>query len=165
MGVVYIYQDTNDTEEILRNKMKKWGILRDEELLYSRSFVIPAVKIDLFDYLFKNSRLIGDERVDIEEKVKSLESTCRKHERRIIELERALGTRREITKADLVYMKYKDQLEKDHFGAIVAIDTDLGVIAGIGDTILEAYEQAKEKSVRNKFSYKRVGYGSVYRLV
>jgi len=36
-------------------------------------------------------------------------------------------------------------LEERYFGKIVAIDTDRGGIVGVGDTILEAYEEAKKK--------------------
>lgn len=60
-------------------------------------------------------------------------------------------------KADQIYARFKGKLEAEHFGKIVAIDTDLGEIVGIGDDIVDAYNTAKEKTSKTKFAFRRVG--------
>lgn len=71
---------------------------------------------------------------------------------------------RHPTKADLVYEKFRGKLEKEHFGKVVALDVDSETVVGVGNTVLEAYHEARKKSSKTKFSYKRVGYPYVYRL-
>lgn len=68
------------------------------------------------------------------------------------------------TEADLVYEREKEELERRYFGKIVAIDVDSKAIVGVGDSILEAYREAKKKTSKNKFAYKRVGYPAIHRL-
>lgn len=63
----------------------------------------------------------------------------------------------ERQKADQVYAKFKKKLEADHFGKIVAIDTNLGEIVGIGGTVLEVYDKVKEKTPKTRFAFRRVG--------
>ena len=72
--------------------------------------------------------------------------------------------KREPTKADLIYEKYRKELEREHFGKIVAIDTDLEKIVGIGYTILEAYKLAQKETGKNQFNFKRVGYDWVHEI-
>lgn len=94
----------------------------------------------------------------LEERVESLE-------REVLELkERSRKEYSKPTKADLVYEIHKKELEKEHFGKIVAIDIDSGTVVGIGDSIREAYKDARKKSEKTKFSYKRVGYPFICRL-
>lgn len=64
----------------------------------------------------------------------------------------------EKQKADQIYAKFKGKLEAEHFGKIVAIDTDLGEIVGIGGTVLDAYDKAKEKTSKTRLAFRRVGY-------
>ena len=71
---------------------------------------------------------------------------------------------RAFSKADLIYFKFKDELEKEHFGKIVAIDVDSEKIVGIGNSILEAYSEAKKNTSKKQFSYRRVGFDFVHRL-
>ena len=70
----------------------------------------------------------------------------------------------EPTKADLVYERYREELEKEHFGKIVAIDTDSEKIVGIGYNISEAYKLAQKKTGKKQFDFKRVGYSYINRL-
>lgn len=68
------------------------------------------------------------------------------------------------SKADLVYLIFKDELEKEHYGKIVAIDVKSKKIVGLGSSILEAYQKAKEKTGRKQFSYRRIGFPFVHKL-
>jgi len=96
----------------------------------------------------------------INERLESLEVRVRKLE----EEKSPQKNSKEITQADLVYEIYREELEKEHFGRVVAIDTDSGTIAGIGNNILEAYKDARRKSKNKKFSFKRIGYPFICRL-
>jgi hypothetical protein len=93
----------------------------------------------------------------LEERVESLEDEVRK-------LKSILTPKREALKADIIYEKFKEELESKYWGKIVAIDIESETIAGIGDSILEAYQKARLKFPKNKFAYKRIGYTYVLRL-
>jgi len=84
--------------------------------------------------------------------------------RRVGELETRLVEKREPTRVDYVYDLFKEELEKKHFGRIVAIDTDSDKIVGVGDTILEAYDKAKEKTGKDRFDFRRVGYRYIHKV-
>lgn len=111
---------------------------------------------ELFSFLRKFA-YVPEPKSGLEKRVESLENELRK-------LKSILTPKREVTKADSIYEKFKEELESKYFGKIVAIDIESGTIAGVGDSILEAYEKAKLKSPQSKFSYKRVGYAYVFRL-
>lgn len=68
------------------------------------------------------------------------------------------------SKADLIYLKFKDELENEHFGKIIAIDADSEKIVGIGNSILEAYSEAIKKSSKKQFTFRRVGSDFVHKL-
>ena len=74
-------------------------------------------------------------------------------------------TKRTPTKADLVYERFRPRLEREHFGEIVAIDPDLEQVVGVGANLSEAYEQAKKKTGKQQFAFKRVGYSHVERIL
>ncbi len=93
----------------------------------------------------------------IEKRLKSLEKT-------IQDLKKEKGVKKTFSKADLIYYKFKDDLEKEHLGKIVAIDVDSEKIVGIGSSVLEAYSEAKKNTSRKQFSYRRVGFDFVHRL-
>lgn len=59
--------------------------------------------------------------------------------------------------ADVIYETNREMLEKNHFGEIVAIDIEASKIVSFGNTILEAYENARKISKKKKFSFKKVG--------
>lgn len=92
-------------------------------------------------------------------------------EKRVRCLEREvenLKTKKEVkalpSKADLVYLMFKDELEKEHCGKIVAIDVESERIVGLGNSILDAYQEAREKTGKKQFSYRRVGFPFVHKL-
>ncbi len=66
--------------------------------------------------------------------------------------------------ANLIYLVNKKELEKTSFGKIVAIDVKSGKIAGIGETLKEAYLQAEKKTGQKKFAFRKVGFSSVCKL-
>lgn len=68
------------------------------------------------------------------------------------------------SKADLVYLMFKDELEKEHYGEIAAIDVESKTIVGLGNSILEAYQKAKKKTGKKRFSYRRIGFPFVHRI-
>jgi hypothetical protein len=62
-----------------------------------------------------------------------------------------------VVKGEEVYERNKKKLEKTYRGKIVAIETESGTIAGIGQTLDEAYEKAIKKYPRKKFYFRKVG--------
>jgi len=142
----------------LRKKMREWGIIKSEYLLEELS--VPALILPL-------SWLLVDfpSQITLEEKVKKLELTCKKFETEIDELKKHLRMKTKPSKIDIIYEKYKSELEDKYFGKIVAIDIDEEIIVSIGDDIKDAYNKAIKKSDKKKFAYKRIGYDAIYRLM
>ena len=68
------------------------------------------------------------------------------------------------SKADGIYAREQENLESKYMGKIVAIDSKSEKIAGIGDSILEAYEEAKKKSTQKQFTFRRVGCNYINRV-
>jgi len=62
-----------------------------------------------------------------------------------------------VIKGEEIYEKHKEKLEKAYLGKIVAIETESGTIAGIGDSLDEAYEKALKKYRGRKFYFRKVG--------
>jgi len=62
-----------------------------------------------------------------------------------------------VIRGEEIYMRNKEKLEKVYFGKIVAIETESGTIAGIGETLDEAYEKARRKCPGRKFYFRKVG--------
>lgn len=93
----------------------------------------------------------------LEKRVARLENT-------IEEMKRREGIPIFKSKAEAVYMRFKDQLEEKHFGKIVAIDLKSEQIVGIGSSIIEAYRNARKKSSKSRFSYRRVGFDFVNKI-
>jgi predicted nuclease with TOPRIM domain len=87
----------------------------------------------------------------LEERMKSLEEEVHELREKISEISY------KPSKTDSIYEKHKEELEKDYLGKIVAIDLDSETIVGIGNTILEAYKDARKKTDKAKFSFKKVG--------
>ncbi|MDG6989607.1 MAG: DUF2304 domain-containing protein [Nitrososphaerota archaeon] len=62
------------------------------------------------------------------------------------------------SQGDTVYEKLRPKLEKESFGKIVAIDVSKGDVAGVGDTVEEAYENARSNRPEVvQFHFRRVG--------
>ena len=60
-------------------------------------------------------------------------------------------------KGEEIYEENKEKLEKVYLGKIVAIEIESGTVAGVGDTLDEAYEEAVRKYPRKKFYFRKVG--------
>ena len=147
-----------DSAELLRNILYEYYPSHTDTEPFRDFLLTPVVR----KTLGKGTSLAES---DIGSKVDFLEGEISTLDNRMKRVENTLGIGKEPTKADLIYEAHKKELEREHFGEIVAIDIDLGEIVGIGKTIIEAYKQAKQKSSKGEFSYKRVGYSSVYKLV
>lgn len=143
-----------DEDELLVVR-KALGKKRFEKLFGHPSADIPLL-MSLVSNYFKT---LPEPKESLEERVERLEDEIRR-----LKKELSPSIRRTPTRADLIYEKFREELEKEHFGRIVAIDTDSESVVGIGNTVLEAYHEASKKSSKTKFSYKRVGYPYVYRL-
>jgi hypothetical protein len=87
-----------------------------------------------------------------------------KLEETVEELKKGKELRRVSLKADVIYSKFREDLEKEHFGQIVAIDLESEQIVGVGNSVLEAYRMAREKTSKEEFSYRRVGLEYVHKL-
>lgn len=156
--------------ERLRQKMRKWGILRKEKHSILLPFLQVAKELGIdeeVDHSFPNyntlveslllSTMLHKREIDISREVLDLK-------KRVQELEIRVGKRRTPTKANQVYELFKEELEKEHFGEIVAIDTELKQIVGIGDTLLEAYNNAKKRTGKDQFDFQRVGYKYIHKV-
>lgn len=62
-----------------------------------------------------------------------------------------------VIKGEEVYEHNKEKLEEAYLGKIVAIETESGTVAGIGQTLDEAYEEAVKKHPSKKFYFRKVG--------
>lgn len=60
-------------------------------------------------------------------------------------------------KGEEVYEEEKDRLEKAYMGKIVAIEIESRAVAGIGESLDEAYEEALKKYPDKKFYFRKVG--------
>ena len=69
-----------------------------------------------------------------------------------------------LTKADLIYEKYRSKIEAENFGKIIAIDVDSEEIAGIGDSIIDAFKDARKHSEKGTFAYRKVGFPYVHKI-
>jgi hypothetical protein len=114
---------------------------------------------DFFDafYTFIKSASSEEKRDPLLERIEKLEET-------VEELKKEKELRRVSLKADVIYSKFKEDLEKEHLGQIVAIDLESEQIVGFGNSILEAYRNAKEETSKEEFSYRRVGSNYVHKL-
>jgi len=123
---------------------------------WSDELEITNIFEPIFDYL--NMRIqTSVEGEPLAKRVARLEATVDK-------LRKEKMCQKLVSQADLVYAKHKKSLEKDHFGKIVAIDIDSQKVVGIGTSILEAYKKAKEKTSKDRFTYRRVGFPFVHRI-
>ena len=102
-------------------------------------------------------------RQSVQESVDPLEKRVEKLEKLTQELRQSQKGTRKLTKADHVYEVHKDKLEAEHFGKIIAIDTEEGKIVGMGDSVIAAYNDARKNSSKTEFAFRRVGYSYVYR--
>jgi hypothetical protein len=135
-------------DDALHKKMKKWGIIKDDERL-----LVPI------DVLFTDWSFTGHD----QERPIDVSSELLELKKRVNELEKKVGQKRKPSIVDFIYARHRKELESKHFGKIVAIDTDSGKIASLGSTIAEAYSKAQEKTGKDKFDFRRVGYKALYK--
>jgi len=62
-----------------------------------------------------------------------------------------------IKLGEKVYSENKDKWERDYFGKIIAIEVESKELAGVGDTLDEAYENALKKHPNKRFYFRKVG--------
>lgn len=62
-----------------------------------------------------------------------------------------------VIKGEEVYKEEKDRLEKVYMGKIIAIEIESRTVAGIGESLDEAYEEALKKYPNKKFYFRKVG--------
>ena len=148
--MTYMYNEEEYPGDILREKMKKWGILKDETTYQ----FFHALWNDTFEALAEIRHVRTP---DVYAELISLK-------KRVQELEKRVGGKRKLTGVDFAIESNREELEKKYFGKIVAVGTDSLEVVGVGDTILEAYNNAKEKTGKDKFDFRRIGYKYIYRV-
>ena len=62
-----------------------------------------------------------------------------------------------IIKGEEIYDENKKKLEKAFLGKIVAIEIEFRDVAGIGESLDEAYEKAVKKYPKKQFYFRKVG--------
>lgn len=153
----------------LLKKMKKWGIVRGQDeiediLLLPKGTTIDSDFIDFANYPLNwqlSQHVMSQkfvEEVSLRKRVKLLEAHCKMISKKLQEIEKWQEIRKKPTESEQIYAEQKNELEKEYFGKIVAIDNTTKKIVGIGNTIIEAYYDAKKNTSKDKFSYIRVGY-------
>jgi len=167
-------------DELLQKKMKKWGIITEIDATMKSGMITPPQQETPF--LLQNwledrfqhtilTRILSERlltsisgKETIVEKLNLLESNCNQLKQRLQELETRFEGTKTLTKADLIYEKYRSRIEAENFGKIIAIDVDSEEIAGIGDSIIDAFKDAKKHSDKETFAYRRVGFAYVHRI-
>jgi len=119
----------------------------------------------LSQVVYRKVREEMKEKMELESEIRRLRSYTHRLSTRIRLLEETIGKGRiiQVEKArtsisKIIYEESKEELEKTHFGKIVAIDNETKKIVGFGKNILEAYYDAENKTGKKKFSFIRVGY-------
>lgn len=153
---------------VLQETPKRWkGVAKRNKLLPS---VYAPTSITCFNYLLssnlfntapyqKTEETTYKERL-LMKRIALLEAQCSFFAQKFKELEGQNVIKRpeEPKVSEIIYQEHKEELEQKFYGKIVAIDNAERKIMGVGDTILEAYDNARKVSEKDKFSYIRVGY-------
>jgi hypothetical protein len=139
------------TEQLLRQKMKHWGIIDD------RNEETMAILGSLLSSRYQVALNLERMRLACKDPSEEIENL----KKRVGELERRVGGKRIPTEIDLVYEQVKKEYEEKYFGKIIAIDPQLRKVVGIGDSISEAYEKAQKKTKKDQFDFRRVGYSYI----
>lgn len=143
------------TEEQQREMLQRVGIMSKRKRRIQRDASLEMFR-NLIFHLMRTSTSVEREN-PLLKRIEKLEKT-------VEDLKSERKSRKLPSKADLIYLKFKEELEREHFGKIVAIDVESENIVGIGDSVLEAYHSAKKNISKNRFSYRRVGFPYVHRL-
>ena len=56
------------------------------------------------------------------------------------------------------------KIEAKNYGKIVAIDVDAEEIVGIGDSIIDAFKDARKHSRKETFAYRKIGFAYVHKI-
>jgi len=145
-------------DAILKQKMKEWGITKNEDK------ALDNIPVHYNQFLAQNYLQNYLRAIRIGQRIIPEHKEIENLKRRVSELEKRVGAKRIPSKVDDIYALFKDNLEKECFGKIVAIDTDSKEVVGIGDSILEAYDCAKSKTGKTQFDFRRVGYKYVHEV-
>ena len=74
-----------------------------------------------------------------------------------------------IELGERIYEENKTEWEKNYLGKIIAIEVESKSLAGVGDSLEEAYEEAIKKYPGKQFYFRKVGPcaapGYLFRLV
>lgn len=62
-----------------------------------------------------------------------------------------------VMKGEEIYEENREKLEKTYLGKIVAIEIESGTVAGIAESLDEAYEEALKKHPNKRFYFRKVG--------
>ena len=62
-----------------------------------------------------------------------------------------------VMKGEEIYEKNRERLEKAYMGKIIAIEIKSGTVAGVGEDLDEACEEALKKYPNKKFYFRKVG--------
>ena len=62
-----------------------------------------------------------------------------------------------VMKGEEIYKENREKLEKVYLGKIVAIEIESGIVAGVAETLDEAYEEALKKYPNKRFYFRKVG--------
>ena len=149
-------------EELERKLLQRVGILPKRTDILLKRTIFPSKEspyqswLDFFSSFMRLSTF--------KEEKNPLVKRIEKLEKEVQELKKEKEIKRFPSKADLIYMEFKDELEKEHWGKIVAIDVESEKIVGVGNSILEAYYEAQKNTSKKQFSYRRVGFSFVHKL-
>lgn len=154
-----------ETPKSLKLKLMKRksvsNVCSSSAFLTLNSYLPALLASNIFNVSCLNQKSIetANERL-LKRKVALLESQCSYFALKFKELEenRQITTPLKPKESDIIYQEHKTELEEKYFGKIVAIDNAERKIVGIGDTILEAFDEANTNTNKTKFSFKRVGY-------
>lgn len=141
-----------------------WNKVVGRKKINSSTFIIPSGKLTVPEEIFRRyvreMRLLKAQpdlgTLSLEKRVKALETKIAELEKRDLTFH--------PTKADHIYQRFKEDLEQKHLGKIIAIDVEGEKILGIGDSVLEAYQDALQKTEKRQFTYRRVGRKFVHKL-
>lgn len=144
----------------IENEEDLWNRVVDRKETYAQQSIstFPEPYGNLYDFLRRISA------AQKEVKSPTLENRVETLEKQVQQLMQKNVNREKSNKVDAIYEIFKEEMEKTCMGKIVAIDIDSKTIVGVGTTITEAYKDARKKSKKQSFSYKRVGSPYVYRL-
>lgn len=125
------------------------------EQLFGRNFVEPH-PCQFENWMDKERKLRTIKEKDLEKKYEDLEVRLSQLEdvvkchSKLIELP--------LSKTEQIYLRYKQQLERDSFGSFVAFDSDTEEISGIADSMDDLLKQLYKKYPRTKqFYFKHIG--------